>query len=62
MSTLAELKGPTTCPACSNAEVPRMGFLRKIMTQEEGEHIIGHSVHYECQTCYALFEVVKDEL
>jgi len=60
MSVLNELTGPTICPACSNADVPRVGFLKRNNSIGAAESIINHTVDYECQTCFALFEVGND--
>lgn len=60
MTSLNELKSPLVCPACANAEVPRVGFLRRIMTIDESQSIVGHTIDYECGTCFALFEVSNE--
>ena len=54
LNTLME---PQLCPICANAEIPRVGFLRKILTEEEANHFINNTINFECMTCHALFEV-----
>ena len=58
--SLKELKEPMLCPACTNAQVPRIGFLRRVTGLEEASSIINAKVDYVCQTCFAEFEVESD--
>ena len=57
MTTLNEVRESMICPACAHAVVPRVGFLKRLSSIDETQAIIGHEISFECQTCFALFEV-----
>jgi DNA-directed RNA polymerase subunit RPC12/RpoP len=60
MVDLIQLTQPLECPDCLTSG--RQGYLRKVMKLDEAEHILQHTIDYECGTCFALYEVKKDEL
>ena len=56
MTELVLIQEALRCPVCD--EAGRVGFLERVMTNEEANFILGgKEIVYKCKTCGALFGV-----